>query len=197
MGKDSTGWWWEPGFRGSLILITFDSSLPSHLRENPELPTEPVKSCLVHAIHQLSVFAQVPATPAPDTLRALLPSSGPLHILSPLPSLLDGSSLQLGCRETCPSATIISSAALVADSDSATRLSITPSLYIFPFQGSPGACCSLDSPCVCAKSQQLCPTLYDPTDCSPPGFSVHGILQARILEWVSMPSSRGSSQLRD
>ena len=34
-------------------------------------------------------------------------------------------------------------------------------------------------------------------DCSPPGSSVHGILQARILEWVVMPSSRGSSQPRD
>ena len=34
-------------------------------------------------------------------------------------------------------------------------------------------------------------------DCSPPGASVHGILQARILEWVAMPSSRGSSQPRD
>ena len=34
-------------------------------------------------------------------------------------------------------------------------------------------------------------------DCSPPGFSVHGILQARIREWVTMPSSRGSSQPRD
>ena len=37
----------------------------------------------------------------------------------------------------------------------------------------------------------------DPMDCSPLGFSVHGILQARILEWVAMPSSRGSSQPRD
>ena len=34
-------------------------------------------------------------------------------------------------------------------------------------------------------------------DCSPPGSSVHGILQARILEWVAMPSSRGSSRSRD
>ena len=40
---------------------------------------------------------------------------------------------------------------------------------------------------------QLCPTLCDPMDCSPPGSSVPGILQARILEWVAMPSSRGSS----
>ena len=44
---------------------------------------------------------------------------------------------------------------------------------------------------------QLCPSLCDPMDCSPPGSSVHGILQARILEWVAMPSSRGSSQHRD
>ena len=51
--------------------------------------------------------------------------------------------------------------------------------------------------CVCAKSLQLCPTLCDPMDCSPPGSSVHGVLQARILEWVAMPSSRGSSWPRD
>ena len=38
-------------------------------------------------------------------------------------------------------------------------------------------------PSVCTKSLQLCPTLCDPMDCSPPGFSSHGILQARILEW--------------
>ena len=44
---------------------------------------------------------------------------------------------------------------------------------------------------------QSCPTLCDPMDCSPPGSSVHGILQERVLEWVAMPSSRGSSQSRD
>ena len=42
-----------------------------------------------------------------------------------------------------------------------------------------------------------CPTLCDPMDCSPPGSSVHGILQARILEWVAISFSRGSSQPRD
>ena len=42
-----------------------------------------------------------------------------------------------------------------------------------------------------------CLSLWDPMDCSPPGFSVHGILQTRILEWVAMPSSRRSSQPRD
>ena len=51
--------------------------------------------------------------------------------------------------------------------------------------------------CVRAISLQSCPTLCNPMDCSPPGFSVHGILQARILEWVAMSSSRGSSRLRD
>ena len=44
---------------------------------------------------------------------------------------------------------------------------------------------------------QLCPTLWDPMDCSPLGSSVHGILQARILEGVAVPSSRGSSPPRD
>ena len=44
---------------------------------------------------------------------------------------------------------------------------------------------------------QLCPTLCDPMDCSLPGSSVHGILQARILEWVAIPFFRGSSQPRD
>ena len=47
---------------------------------------------------------------------------------------------------------------------------------------------------VCAKWLQSCPTLCNPVDCSPPGSSVHGILQARILEWVAISSSRGSSQ---
>ena len=44
---------------------------------------------------------------------------------------------------------------------------------------------------------QSCPTLCNPIDRSPPGSSVHEILQARILDWVAMPFSRGSSQLRD
>ena len=48
--------------------------------------------------------------------------------------------------------------------------------------------------CVCA---QLCPTLCDPMDGSPPGSSLHGISQARILEWVAISYSRGSSQPKD
>ena len=49
---------------------------------------------------------------------------------------------------------------------------------------------------LCLVSQS-CLTLCNPMDCSLPGSSVHGILQARILEWVSMPYSRGSFQPRD
>ena len=45
----------------------------------------------------------------------------------------------------------------------------------------------------CVLVAQSCPNLCDPMDCSPPGSSVHGVLLARILEWVAMPSSRGSS----
>ena len=41
---------------------------------------------------------------------------------------------------------------------------------------------------------QKCLTLCDPMDCSLPGSSVHGILQARILEWIAIPTCRGSSQ---
>ena len=46
---------------------------------------------------------------------------------------------------------------------------------------------------MCAKSLQSCPTLWNPMNGSWPGSSVHEILQARILEWFTMPSSRGSS----
>ena len=49
------------------------------------------------------------------------------------------------------------------------------------------------SSCMLAKLLQLCLTLGDPVDCSLPGSSVHGILQARILEWVAISFSRGSS----
>ena len=51
--------------------------------------------------------------------------------------------------------------------------------------------------CVCLLSCFSCVWLCDPTECSPPGSSTFGILQARILEWVAMPSSKGSSQPRD
>ena len=81
--------------------------------------------------------------------------------------------------------------------------------YLFTF-----SCCSWDFQgknaevvchfllqCMKVKSEskvvQSCLTLSDPMDCSPPGSSVHGILQARVLEWVAISFSRGSSQPRD
>ena len=51
--------------------------------------------------------------------------------------------------------------------------------------------------CMHAKSLKFCLTLCDPMNYSPPGSSVHGILQARMFEWVAMPSSKGSSRSRD
>ena len=56
---------------------------------------------------------------------------------------------------------------------------------------------SSSSSIVYCEVTQSCPTLCDPVDCSLPGFSVHGILQARILEWVTISFSRGSSWPRD
>ena len=58
-------------------------------------------------------------------------------------------------------------------------------------------------PCVYIESEsetevaQPCPTLCDPLDCSLPGSSLHGILQARVLEWVAISFSRGSSRPRN
>ena len=77
---------------------------------------------------------------------------------------------------------------------------------LWPFASSStveGSCLALDN-CIVRKVffffkvlvAQSCPTLCDPMDHSPPGSSVHRILQARTLEWVAMLSSRGSSQPR-
>jgi len=50
---------------------------------------------------------------------------------------------------------------------------------------------------MCVLVAQSCRTVCGPMNCSPPGSSVHGILQARILEWVAVSFSRGSSHPRD
>ena len=81
----------------------------------------------------------------------------------------------------------------------------TGSLFSHAFCGTPQASlsCALHPVCEYSISKkdvvkwsevaQSCPTLCDPVDCSPPGSPVHGILQARILEWVAISFSRGSS----
>ena len=53
------------------------------------------------------------------------------------------------------------------------------------------------SVCVCALVAWSCPTLCNTMDCSPPGSSIHGVFQTRILEWVAISFSRGSSQPKD
>ena len=57
-------------------------------------------------------------------------------------------------------------------------------------------CCVSVCWCHCSLTKS-CLTLWDPMDCSPPGSSVHGILQTSIIEWVAIPLSRVSSQPRD
>ena len=52
---------------------------------------------------------------------------------------------------------------------------------------------NLKQPTSVSEIVQSCPTLCDPMDCGLPGFSVHGIFQARVLEWVAISFSRGSS----
>ena len=65
-------------------------------------------------------------------------------------------------------------------------------------QAGAGRLAALNHTClVCMLNRFSCVRLCDPIDCSPPASSVHGILQARILEWVAIPFSRGSSWSRD
>ena len=72
---------------------------------------------------------------------------------------------------------------------SAVRRMRTSLIYLSTVLGK-GRCCS---PKMKVKVTQSCLTLCNPMDCSPPGSSIHGILQTIKLEWVTMPSSRGSS----
>ena len=75
------------------------------------------------------------------------------------------------------------------------KLSLVVFLFVFLFWSKVQSASCLT--CVRTKSLPLCLTLWDPMDCSLPGSSIHWILPARILEWVAMPSSRGSSWPRD
>ena len=73
-----------------------------------------------------------------------------------------------------------------------------PGCFDFSHSCNEGSIASLDVCYLNACMQlQSCPTLCDPMDCNPPASSDHGILQARILEWVVRPSSRGTPRPRD
>ena len=77
---------------------------------------------------------------------------------------------------------------------SSRRSSLTQGLNLLSCVVVVFSCCSVWWYCSVAQS---CLTLCDSMDCSPPGPSVHGTFQARILEWVAMPSSKESSQPRN
>ena len=75
-----------------------------------------------------------------------------------------------------------------------------PQVFCFFFKGGGQVslmCRQVWENCMRAKLRQSCLTLCNHMDCSLPGFSVYGILQARIVEWVTTPFPRGSSWLRD
>ena len=64
--------------------------------------------------------------------------------------------------------------------------------------GCPTASCNFGALVIrVSEVAHLCPTLFDPMDCILPGFSIHGIFQARVLEWVAISFCRGFSQPRD
>ena len=73
-----------------------------------------------------------------------------------------------------------------------TAFNLIDSLSVYCFSLCFLLCCL----CMCWVAQS-CPTLSNATDWSPPGSCIHGIFQARILEWVATSYSRGSSQPRD
>ena len=74
-------------------------------------------------------------------------------------------------------------------------LRLCPELYLLTYIRSQ-LFLNLNLSCCCLVTKS-CQSLCDPMDCSPPGSSVHGILQARILEWVAISFSRGSSRPKD
>ena len=69
-----------------------------------------------------------------------------------------------------------------------------PSVQSYNLDSSFPGCCDICGVYMHAKSLQSCRTLCNPVKNSPPGSSVHGILQARKLEWIAIPPSKGSSQ---
>ena len=82
-----------------------------------------------------------------------------------------------------------------SDCSSPNHPHVPAELYDYPW-GKPRLVLLMPSTCVCVHVQ-LCLTLFDPMDCSPPGSSVYGIFQARILEQFAISFSRGSSWPRD
>ena len=103
-------------------------------------------------------------------------------------------------RASLPLLSLVSTEQAAGDGASLLSVSFVYSASSAPSLGVTVLQCSGSDPlfsfstyaCTHAKSLQSCLTLCDPTDHSPPGSCVHGILQARILEWVALPSSHST-----
>ena len=127
-----------------------------------------------------------PTISFPWKLLTLVIQSPPLWDISmaPRPGFPGQSSLQISCPTTVINSYTCQTTCSTCFSFQVQKCSRSPTHKGVPFQ-------------VYVLVAKLCPTLFDPRDCSLPGSSVHGIFQVRILEWVAISSSRGSSWPRD
>ena len=119
---------------------------------------------------------------------SILQSYGLQHTRLPHPSPTPGA-----CSNSCPSSWLCW---LLGFTCLFSSLMCLPHFYLSP-NWLLAVLCAYILSCACAKLLQSSLALCDPEDCSPPGSSVDGVLQATILECVALPSSRGSSQPRD
>ena len=104
------------------------------------------------------------------------------------------SGFQSGCHQFPPPVlTARSIRASIGQGTTTTYVSLQGVSFVLLFS----AHCSFKHECCCCSVVQACPTLFNPMDCIPPGSSVHGISQTRLLEWVAISSSRRFSLPRD
>ena len=113
-------------------------------------------------------------------------ASGPLHLLFRLPGFFRMSLHFASIRPSLNIQSEMTSPLLFSTSVPCFFFQSVSTTYLFYYVWK-----------VKALVAQSCLTLYEPMDCSPPGFPVHRVFQARILEWVAIPFSKGSSQPRD
>ena len=177
--------------------MTASESLPASLSNllvlRPQMEVCPRAPSLALS-HQLSdnvSFSRISAQPLCRTAWGLIPNLNSLPSLCPAPSCW-ALGMAIGTFPFKHKSFSLSHSDPQAGSPS-RLLSSSPLSWHYPRLWKHCSSGRLLSFVLCLVAPS-CPTLCKLMNCSPPGSSVHGILQARILEWVSMPSSRGSSQ---
>ena len=138
--------------------------------------------CLIPFLHPF-IFSSPTRKKYPPQSCILSSFTSHFHVLSP--SLI-WNQIQIIClnsRSKLPTGDLVYLSVRIKGSSNATCFNLFEPVLPFFL-------------CVLTKSLQSCSVLCDPVDCSPPGSSIHVILQARILEWAAISSSRGSSRPR-